>query len=155
MRLEVKSAVGLEVLFRELSRREDLDALMSVDHKQMPVATAHDLCVSGERTGDEHVVIRILANGRVWFPNFLPGCVLTYEVNPRMEVDGGIASMKPVCDLVVFCQDTIRDDKIKLPVAPRLENLERGTPEVNGGDHHIGIEDDFHAPIRSRRRSSR
>ena len=41
------SLLLLKVLFRELSRRENLDALMSVDHKQMPIAAAHDLCASG------------------------------------------------------------------------------------------------------------
>ena len=59
---EGETDVWLEVLFRELPRSKDLDALMSVNHKQMPITATHDFRVSGKRTGDEDVVIRLLAD---------------------------------------------------------------------------------------------
>ena len=49
---EGETDVWLEVLSRELSRGENLDALVPVNHKQMPITATHNFRIGGKRTGD-------------------------------------------------------------------------------------------------------
>ena len=94
---------------------------MSINSKKMMITAANDLRTRLDCASDKNIIVRILANRRIWPANPYSRRLLLNKGQPGMKIDLRIPRSKAIGYFGVFSKNILCHNEFKATIPPRLE----------------------------------